>query len=265
VGRVFEPDTKKLVADLSANICNNPRCQKLCAGPSNAQNVDRKYIGEVAHIVDKATTRSAQTTIRFVENYPDDLCRNADNAIFLCPTCHKNIDKNNGSGYTAERLREWRQAHYELIHECLVNEYSLAGQLKASSALAATFDPLMAKLHNMAALIDDPALESWKGVVESFWELRDIAGSLLLQGSLSKDEAATLKGLQTVAMVIRREIPLDDQGQLSGTDLEAAKATLLLARRQVGTELQQLSKLSGCQIPDSVKHIIPALPFRGLK
>jgi hypothetical protein len=63
--------------------------------------------------------------------------RSIENGIFLCTTCAKLIDRNNGADFPAPLLREWKADHEEWVRSHLnKSPYSLvseiAGEYRAS-------------------------------------------------------------------------------------------------------------------------------------
>lgn len=101
--------TKKLIEDIemrAAHICSNPGCYSLTRCPSDANHAKSIYTGKVAHI-----TAASKNGPRYDPSLTTEQRASAENAIFLCSNCADMIDKNNGTDFPIELLKEWKAKH----------------------------------------------------------------------------------------------------------------------------------------------------------
>jgi hypothetical protein len=93
-----------IVAKRAANICSNPDCQAVTAGPADDPG-KAIIVGEAAHIYG-AKVGSARYKSDMGQGQRGDVT----NAIWLCCTCHKIIDSD-AAQFPAELLFEWKRDH----------------------------------------------------------------------------------------------------------------------------------------------------------
>lgn len=246
----FSPNTIAKAREIAASICSNPSCLRLCAGPENILGIDSRYIGEVAHISD-----ARKRTIRWEPHRDNAYRAHLDNALFLCPTCHTTIDKNEGRDYPITLLKGWKKAHAELIHEALTGEYRLAHALKSQTAKAAQIQVLIDLCASMRVLRDDPHAEVPRWVLSSLVDLKSLARSL--KRHLAKD-VKTRKNLDLIIRaanaVLSAVQPYASVGTI-GLD-GAVGATLLLARAQIGGALSKLCSDFGIPVPAELAEVV---------
>src|SRR5688572_15812168 len=122
----FSPKTVEALAKRASYICSNPDCRALTIAPSKADPEKYIYIGEASHI-----TAAAPSGPRYeLSLTPEQRC-NISNGIFLCKSCARKIDVNNGIDFPANLLRAWKKEHDEWVSNNLN---------KSTSSLISTVD-----------------------------------------------------------------------------------------------------------------------------
>lgn len=99
----FKETVKKLLAERVGYHCSNPSCGVATIGPSDTPT-DKEYIGVAAHI----HSASIKGGPRANPNLSEEERSSFENGIHLCNKCSTLIDKNNGDGYPAELLKNWK-------------------------------------------------------------------------------------------------------------------------------------------------------------
>ncbi|WP_159621476.1 HNH endonuclease [Ruania rhizosphaerae] len=103
------PQTSKVLFSRARDLCAYPACHvrltsdqvNVATGESNAI-----VLGEQAHI------RSPRPDgPRYDVDYPSEKLDSPENVILLCPTHHRMIDKDGGSGYSVDELVEMKRHH----------------------------------------------------------------------------------------------------------------------------------------------------------
>lgn len=127
----FGADTKDRVARRAMYICSNPNCRAYTLAPAKYDESHSVYTGRVAHI-----TAAAPGGPRYDAALTPTQRRDVQNAIYLCPRCADEIDKNKGADYPADLLREWKSGHAEWLqtHPDALQESGLtvvAGEYRA--------------------------------------------------------------------------------------------------------------------------------------
>lgn len=104
--------------------CSNPGCDRVTIGPAIGSD-DPLRTGEAAHIHSFEMDGPRYCGMTF------EACQDGSNGIWLCRTCHKEVDlKGNEHIFTAEKLRRWKAQAEE-------RAYGRAGRPLQS----AVFDP----------------------------------------------------------------------------------------------------------------------------
>lgn len=109
--------TKVLLAMRSGNLCAFPDCRKeLTAGGDES---DPAVVGEAAHIYGEHAGRGKKPpSARYKADMQDEERNHYDNLIYLCPSCHTKIDKQE-KDYPAEMLFELKETHESWVHSQL--------------------------------------------------------------------------------------------------------------------------------------------------
>lgn len=101
--------TKVLLAMRSGNLCAFSDCRKELT--TDGEKSDPAIIGEAAHIHgENPGTDKRPPSARFKKDMTPDVRDHYDNLIYLCPSCHTKIDKQE-EDYPAEVLFELKEEH----------------------------------------------------------------------------------------------------------------------------------------------------------
>ncbi|MCP4985651.1 MAG: hypothetical protein GY928_06145 [Colwellia sp.] len=101
----FKQPIKRLLAERVGFHCSNPSCGISTVGPSVIPD-EKEYIGVAAHIFSASVDDGPRANPLLSSEERSSI----NNAIHLCQTCSVLIDKNNGKGYSAEVLFNWKSA-----------------------------------------------------------------------------------------------------------------------------------------------------------
>ncbi|MBG9990345.1 MULTISPECIES: hypothetical protein [unclassified Pseudoalteromonas] len=99
----FTPADKRLLAERVGFHCSNPSCGVSTIGPSIIPN-EKEYVGVAAHIYSASIDNGPRANPSLSEEERSHI----SNAIHLCNKCSTIIDKNKGTGYSAEVLFGWK-------------------------------------------------------------------------------------------------------------------------------------------------------------
>ena len=129
--------TKICLAMKSGNICAMKPCR--IALTSDGTDAAPAVVGEAAHIYgENAGTKTKKRSARYCENMTDEQRNHYNNLIYLCPTCHTKIDKQEAD-YSVEFLCDMKQEHEAWIEEQLgtgMSDVSFAELEIAAKAIA---------------------------------------------------------------------------------------------------------------------------------
>ena len=104
----FPLKIKKIVAERSAYMCNNPDCRKMTIRPHSDPNKSLND-GVAAHIC-----AAAKGGPRYDVNQTEQQRKSIENAIWLCHNCSDLVDKDEIK-YTMELLLEWKRCHEDFV------------------------------------------------------------------------------------------------------------------------------------------------------
>jgi hypothetical protein len=114
----FSDPEKTELAKRVGYHCSKPKCPRLTVGPGKLPTDKAVVLGKAAHI-----TAAAPNGPRYDENMsPADRRSAIKNGIWLCSIHADLVDKNAGSGYSAELLHKWRRKQEKWIRERLDRE-----------------------------------------------------------------------------------------------------------------------------------------------
>lgn len=102
----FTATTAELLAKRAAFHCSRPGCGAPTIGPSETEPDKSRSVGVAAHI-----TASSPKGPRYDAALTSEQRRHADNGIWLCQTCSRLIDTNEGKDFPEKMLREWKAEH----------------------------------------------------------------------------------------------------------------------------------------------------------
>ncbi len=106
----------------SGNICAMKTCRILLT--SEGEDSDPSVIGEAAHIYgENPGTKTKLPSARYKEDMTDEERNHYDNLIYLCPTCHTKIDKQEAD-YPADELIQLKAEHELWVETQLDNGMS---------------------------------------------------------------------------------------------------------------------------------------------
>lgn len=129
--------TKVILAFKSGNMCAFSNCRK--ALTSDGVKSDTAIVGEAAHIYgEKPGKEGKPASARYRADMTDAKRNHYDNLIYLCPTCHTKIDKQE-KDYPADLLFALKAEHESWVAEQLdqgMSEVSFAELEVAAKALA---------------------------------------------------------------------------------------------------------------------------------
>lgn len=129
--------TKVFLALKSGNVCAFKNCHK--ALTSDGKHSNPAVIGEAAHIYGESPgTKTKPASARFRADMTDEQRNHYDNLIYLCPTCHTKIDKQE-KDYPAELLFSLKSEHEIWVVEQLdqgMSDVSFSELEIAAKALA---------------------------------------------------------------------------------------------------------------------------------
>lgn len=129
--------TKLFLAMRSGNMCAFKDCHKPLTSDGN--NANPAVIGEAAHIYgENPGTKTKKASARYRSDMTDSQRNHYDNLIYLCPSCHRKIDKQE-LDYPADYLFSLKTEHESWVAEQLdqgMSEVSFAELEIATKALA---------------------------------------------------------------------------------------------------------------------------------
>lgn len=129
--------TKVFLAMRSGNLCAFPDCRKELT--ADGDESDPAVVGEAAHIYgEHAGTDKKAPSARYRADMEDEERNHYDNLIYLCPSCHTKIDKQE-EDYPAKMLFELKETHESWVRSQLdqgMSEITFAELEIAAKAIA---------------------------------------------------------------------------------------------------------------------------------
>ncbi len=114
--------TKVFLAMRSGNVCALKACR--VALTSDGKDSEPSVIGEAAHIYGESPgTKTKKASARYREDMTNEERNHYNNLIYLCPTCHTKIDKQE-EDYPAEMLFQQKAEHEDWVEEQIDNGMS---------------------------------------------------------------------------------------------------------------------------------------------
>lgn len=239
----FSEPTKRLLAQRSAMICNNPDCSTVTVGPDDGGDGLALKIGEAAHI-----RAARENEGRFDDTMTDEDRAAPENGIWLCASCHTMVDKNKGAGFPARVLVEWKHRHATFISALLRTHRSPLAALRQRTEEGAVAQGVMETLESHGALFRDMNYENFDHVAQSVKALRTELGTHL--------RAVTVDaGLKSI---LRRTVKLCQEAMNATSAHPAAWAhELPRFRFHMGVCAKQLRDQHGCNPGPGIASIIP--------
>lgn len=123
----FTVSTKRALAMRAAYICSRPECRTLTLSPSPAKPDDYVMLGVAAHI-----TAAAPAGPRYDKRLSPEERKDIENGIFLCESCAKLIDSNQGQDHPTKHVSTWKAEHERWVAEHLNrSQQDVAAQVNA--------------------------------------------------------------------------------------------------------------------------------------
>ena len=239
----FLQTTVDLIAYRSAYICANPNCNRLTIAPSMVDVKSMIKIGEAAHIHD-----AREKTIRFDKSLSEEDRAKAENGIWLCASCHTEIDKNRGQDFPASTLKQWKSDHEELISNLLQKHQSPLPLIRRYMNDQKLAQEIVDLISNKGAFYIGHNFENPQYVVDSVKEVRK---ELLRIGKEIEFE----KRLREINDDLKKAL----KEYMNETSKYPQYSSCVMDRMRllVGVSLAALRDEFGCRIDGSVSKILP--------
>ncbi|GAA5494084.1 hypothetical protein Rhal01_00240 [Rubritalea halochordaticola] len=238
----FSQKTKDIIAYRSAHICANPDCNRLTIAPSIADKETKIKIGEAAHIHD-----ARKKTIRW-KKMSDVARAKPENGIWLCASCHTEIDKNQGQDYPASTLKMWKTDHEELMFHILKKHKSPLPLLRRLSNDAKLAQQIVDLLADKGAFYMSHNLEVQDYVIDALVEVRKELQQIGKKIDFEKQLVTLNNQIKTAIreyMNYTSKYPAYSEPQME------------VMRLKVGICLKELRDDFDCTIPNQLAGIIP--------
>ncbi|MCP3728375.1 hypothetical protein M3I53_35590 [Paraburkholderia sp. CNPSo 3272] len=237
----FKEEIKDLVAYRAAHVCSNPSCLRLTAGPSLANSSLKVKIGEAAHIIGEKPTSARHRDLG------DAVLNAIENAIWLCASCHTEIDKNKGIDYSTTDLEQWKNNHEERISVILKNHKSPLPLFQRATINATVAQGLVDVIDEHGVFFQHSIYESPDLAIASV----DIARKKISRKKRDIVEDVRLKDIGKSIYDACREY-------MNETSLNAVawEAYLQVMRTRVGVQLGCLEREYGAIIPVNLGQIV---------
>ncbi|MFK7808816.1 MAG: HNH endonuclease [Saprospiraceae bacterium] len=239
----FKQKTVDLIAYRSAYICANPGCNRLTVAPSLTDTGSKIKIGEAAHIHD-----ARKGTIRFKKGMSPEYLAKPENGIWLCASCHTEIDKNQGKGYPAEVLKQWKSDHENLISELLKKHKSPLPLIRRFTNDCILAQNIVDVISNKGVFHQGYHLENLDHVILSVKEVRE---ELLKLGKKIDFE----QKLRKINEDLKKELK-EFMNQTSNYP-SYFESHMDILRKKVGISLRVLRDEFGCKVQGSITQIMP--------
>ncbi len=249
----FDDDTKLYLAGRVGYRCSNPNCRRLTIGPKKESREAIK-LGDAAHILP-----ARRNGPRGGKDLPVELVRDQDNGLWLCPACHRLVDRD-PAGYPEALLRGWKaqaeKAASQEIEGVKLNDPPGSGSAPAPSificyshedeefVLKLNADLQIAGVAPWIFQTEIQARENWpKSIVQA---IKECAAFIV---ALSPDAAASdnvMKELVLANQYKKKIIPLQYQVAVLAEEMEyilAGKQYQDFTRGEYGENLARLVKV----------------------
>lgn len=238
----FSAKTIRDVAGRSGWICNNPTCRTLTIGAADSGTELATKVGEAAHI------KGEKDGAARWEDIDVKLISHQDNAIWLCPSCHTMIDKNDGGMFRVEVLTAWKKDHELMITKLMLAHRSPLRALRAATVDGDLANEAVIKLSGKGAMFREMILEAGPMVLASITELRDYFESLPMKVSSDTALRARFENLH---------FRFVEYMNYTSKEMGWAPAQLMILRTHVGIFLQAMEDEYGCKVKGEVRNIMP--------
>lgn len=239
----FLMTTKRAIASRAANICSSPTCYALTVGPSRTRNELDLRVGEAAHI------RAAKPEeARYDASMTDAQRADPANGIWLCDTCHRMIDANQGADFPVEMLHSWKDEHEKQINYLLTTHQSPLPILRRNTDAGRLAQQVVDLIASRGVFFAAPECEVPAYVEESLQEMR---GELRVLINDTERDSALKRIVAEIGKACGQY--MNETGPYPGNRPVALRAL----RQRVGILLKRLRDEYGCDIPPWLSEIIP--------
>lgn len=239
----FSQKTKDLIAYRSAYICTNPDCNRLTIAPSIADSSSKISIGEAAHIHD-----ARKLTERWDPKMSNTERSSSENGLWLCASCHTEIDKNRGREFPASMLKQWKAEHEEMVFHILKKHKSPLPLLRRLTNDARLAQEIVNLLASKGAFFVAHNLESNSHVIRAIKEVR----AEIVRIGKEIDVEKRLHSINNEIKNATREF-MNYTSKYPGY----SQSNMEVMRMKVGICLKDLRDEFGCSIPHQIAGIIP--------
>lgn len=238
----FAAVTIRAVAGRSGWICNNPRCQSLTIGAADEGSELATKVGEAAHI--KGEKNGAARW----DDLPASKIAAASNAIWLCPSCHTMVDKNDGGDFTVEQLTAWKEDHERMIQKLMLSHRSPLRVLRAATKDGDLALEAVQKLSGKGSMFMEMGYEVGRHVLGSIEELREFLEELPKRISSDENLKARFENLHGY---------FREYMNYTSKHRHWAPAQVIILRTHVGIFLQAMEDEYGCEVKGDIRQIMP--------
>jgi hypothetical protein len=239
----FSPETINLLAFRACLICNNPDCETVTVGPSDATGDLAIKLGEAAHIRAKRTGQA-----RFDEGMSDEERAAAENGIWLCASCHTMVDKNRGLDFPTETLIDWKRKHEEVIRSLLYSQCSPWTLLRKFTEEGHIAQKVVDALENHGALYMDRNVEHPPDVILSVERLRSELGGFASKVRYDSNLKNLIKDMATECRLF-----MNYSSSTKGYEWHELETM----RSRLGFLIRRLKEDYGCMIRGQLHQILP--------
>lgn len=238
----FSQEVKDLVAYRAAYVCSNPDCLRLTAGPSLAGLRLKVKIGEAAHIVGEKPQSARH------ESLGDAALNDISNALWLCASCHTEIDKNNGIDHPTLVLKQWKADIEARISSILKTHQSPLPLYERTSSNSRIAQNIVDIIGDHGVFFQQFAYENPCAVLESVKMVRiKIERQVRLVSGDQRLRSIT-KALHDACREYMNETSIDSS---------LWQSYLNVLRARAGVQLNSLKREYGVQVPPSISPLLP--------
>ncbi|HIE5512350.1 hypothetical protein R1L06_04315 [Stenotrophomonas sp. C4297] len=238
----FLQGVKDLIAYRAAYVCSNPDCLRLTAGPSLAGAALRVKIGEAAHIIGENPGSARHQPLG------DSVLNDVTNAIWLCASCHAEIDKNKGVDHSESLLRQWKSDIEARIAAILKAHQSPLPLYERASSNSKIAQNIVEIIDSHGAFFRHVASEDPSAVGNSI-KLARI--KIERQSRLIEGDAR----LRSIARAIH-DACRDYMNEVS-IDNSLWESYLPVLRMRIWVQVKSLNREFGVIVPQNVSHLLP--------
>jgi hypothetical protein len=238
----FSQEVKDLVAYRAAYVCSNPDCLRLTAGPSLASLRLKVKIGEAAHIVGEKLLSARHQPLG------DAALNDIANALWLCASCHTEIDKNSGIDFPTPLLKQWKADIEARISSILKTHQSPLPLYERSSSNSTIAQNVADIIGNHGAFFQQLAYENPSAVLDSVKIVRMKLDRQHRQVSGDTRLRSIVKALHDACREYMNE---------NSVDCSFWQNYLTVLRARAGVQLNSLKREYGIQVPSSISPMLP--------